>query len=91
MTVLQVVESAPIKKSEGIKRRDLLNTSAPVASSINGAHLLLLNDVDSSTTKNAFVLLSEPRDYYDGMSACDSMGDGEWGFFLFFVKLHLTS
>ncbi|KAG0052509.1 hypothetical protein BGZ83_002494 [Gryganskiella cystojenkinii] len=73
VTVHQLAESVPIMST--IKKRDL-NASAPVASTINGAHLLLLNDVDSSTTKNAFVLLSQPRNYYDGMSACSAMGDG---------------
>jgi hypothetical protein len=71
LVTLQLVEAAPTKL-----RKRALNASAPLASDINGAHLLLLNDVDSSKGKNAFLLLSKPRGYYDGMSACDSMGDG---------------
>ncbi|KAF9207523.1 hypothetical protein BGZ49_000261 [Haplosporangium sp. Z 27] len=70
---LQVfVEAAPTK----FKKRLLLPT-APLASDINGAHLLIKNNVDSNPViKNAYVLLSNPRNYYDGMSACTSMGDG---------------
>ncbi|KAF8941666.1 Carboxylesterase family-domain-containing protein [Dissophora ornata] len=64
----QVSNAAPIQKRT-------LNASAPLASDIGGAHLLLLNDVDSATAKNAFLMLSQPRDYYDGMSACNSMGE----------------
>ncbi|KAF8935299.1 Carboxylesterase family-domain-containing protein [Dissophora ornata] len=66
---LQVSNAAPIEKRT-------LNASAPSASDIGGAHLLLLNDVDSNTAKNAFLLLSQPRSYSDGMSACKSMGEG---------------
>ncbi|KAF9963179.1 hypothetical protein BGZ65_005363 [Modicella reniformis] len=71
LVTLQITDAAPAK----IRKRGL-NTSAPLASDIDGAHLLLVNDVDSQTGKNAFLLLSKPRGYYDGMSACDSMGDG---------------
>ncbi|GJJ77779.1 hypothetical protein EMPS_10138 [Entomortierella parvispora] len=74
VTLHQVADSAPVKKT--FRKRDVLNPLAPLASDIDGAHLLLLNDVDSSTVKNAFVYLSMPRDYYSGMTACDSMGDG---------------
>ncbi|KAG0196345.1 hypothetical protein BGX33_001757, partial [Mortierella sp. NVP41] len=66
------VEAAPAK----IDKRLLLPT-APSATDIDGAHLLLLNNVDSSNIiKNAYVLLSKPRGYYDGMNTCLSMGDG---------------
>lgn len=66
------VQAAPAK----LDKRLLLPT-APLASDIDGAHLLLQNDVDSSNIiKNAYVLLSRPRGYYDGMSSCLSMGDG---------------
>jgi len=66
--------AAPVKK---VNKRLLLPT-APLASDVNGAHLLLKNDVDSSNIiKNAYMLLSVPRDYYSAMSACTSMGDGK--------------
>ncbi|CAO3569853.1 unnamed protein product [Mortierella alpina] len=66
-------EAAPTKK---IEKRLLLPT-APLASDIGGAHLLLKNDVDSKNIiKNAYLLLSKPRGYYDGINACLSMGDG---------------
>ncbi|KAG0222910.1 Carboxylesterase family-domain-containing protein [Mortierella sp. GBAus27b] len=66
------IEAAPVK----LKKR-LLLPNAPLASDIDGAHLLLKNDVDSSKIiKDAYLLLSKPRNYYDGMSACLSMGDG---------------
>jgi len=76
VTIHQVADSAPTPSKRSFKKRGL-NASAPVASDVDGAHLLLLNDVDSSTAKNAFVLLSKPRDYYTGMTACSSMGDGK--------------
>lgn len=66
------VQAAPAK----LDKRLLLPT-APSATEIDGTHLLLQNDVDSSKIiKNAYVLLSRPRGYYDGMNACLSMGDG---------------
>ncbi|KAG0256959.1 hypothetical protein BGZ95_005365, partial [Linnemannia exigua] len=71
LVTLQISLAAPAP----IEKR-ALSGSAPLASDINGAHLLLLNDVDSETGKNAFLLLSAPRGYYDGMSACSAMGDG---------------
>ncbi|KAG0351812.1 hypothetical protein BGZ54_003081, partial [Gamsiella multidivaricata] len=74
-TVLSVLLTLGVSNAAPIKKRDL-NASAPLASDIDGAHLLLLNDVDSSTAKNAFLLLSKPRGYYDGMSACNTMADG---------------
>ncbi|KAG0210434.1 hypothetical protein BGX28_009343 [Mortierella sp. GBA30] len=72
LTVLAPVSAAPASSAE---KRSLLLPTAPLASDIDGAHLLLLNDVDSSTPKNAFVLLSKPRSYIDGAKACLSMGD----------------
>ncbi|KAF9912795.1 hypothetical protein EC991_008657 [Linnemannia zychae] len=54
----------------------LMLPDAPLASDIDGAHILLKNDLDSLSVKRPFLLLSKPRDYYAGMSACASMGDG---------------
>ncbi|KAF9924597.1 hypothetical protein FBU30_005445, partial [Linnemannia zychae] len=72
LLVTSQVQAAPTK----IDKRLLLPT-APSATNIDGAHLLLKNDVDSSNIiKNAYILLSRPRGYYDGMDACLSMGDG---------------
>ncbi|KAG0038465.1 hypothetical protein BGZ82_000149 [Podila clonocystis] len=72
MTAQVLVEAVPVK----VDKRLLLPT-APLASDIGGAHLLLKNDVDSSNViKNAYLLLSKPRDYYAGIDACLSMGDG---------------
>ncbi|KAF9409099.1 hypothetical protein BGZ94_002080 [Podila epigama] len=69
------VDAAPIHKPTVEKR--LLLPTAPLASDIDGAHLLLKNDVDSSNViKNAYLLLSKPRGYYAGIEACLSMGDG---------------
>ncbi|KAF8976383.1 hypothetical protein BGZ46_008314 [Entomortierella lignicola] len=53
---------------------------APKANDINGTHLLLLNDVDTSTPKNAFILLSTPKNYNDGANACDVFGDGVYSY-----------
>ncbi|KAG0364303.1 hypothetical protein BGX24_004689, partial [Mortierella sp. AD032] len=71
LVTLQISLAAPAP----VEKR-ALSGSAPLASDINGAHLLLLNDVDSETGKNAFLLLSAARGYYDGMNACSTMGDG---------------
>ncbi|KAF9392529.1 hypothetical protein CPB97_000611 [Podila verticillata] len=71
MTAQVVIEAAPVKDD-----RRLLLPTAPLASDIGGAHLLLKNDVDSSNIKNAYLLLSKPRDYFAGIAACLSMGDG---------------
>ncbi|KAG0080808.1 hypothetical protein BGZ90_011233 [Linnemannia elongata] len=73
LATLQISFAAP---APTVVEKRSLSSSAPLASDINGAHLLLLNDVDSETAKNAFLLLSAPRGYYDGMSACSALGDG---------------
>ena len=71
---MKSVDAAPTGK---IDKRLLLPT-APLASDVNGAHLIMKNDVDTTyIIKNAYMLLSQPRDYYSGMSACLSMGDGK--------------
>ncbi|KAF9911994.1 hypothetical protein EC991_001441 [Linnemannia zychae] len=49
--------------------------SAPSASDINGVSILIDNDVDSSTPKFSFILLSHPRSYGDGMATCRSLGE----------------
>ncbi|KAF9556982.1 hypothetical protein EC968_007868 [Mortierella alpina] len=46
---------------------------APLADTIDGAHILLENDVDSATAKNSFLLLSKPREYKDTVKACEDM------------------
>lgn len=56
-------------------KQQLILPTAPLAT--NGIHLLLNNDVDSSTGKNAFILLSHPRDHQEGMTACLTFGDGK--------------
>ncbi|KAK3808229.1 MAG: hypothetical protein JOS17DRAFT_765927 [Linnemannia elongata] len=68
------IEAAPTRK---IDKRLMLPT-APVASAINGVSILLENDVDSSKVKYSFLLLSQPRGYYDGMDSCLSLGDGKY-------------
>lgn len=82
LATLQISFAAP---APTVVEKRSLSSSAPLASDINGAHLLLLNDVDSETAKNAFLLLSAPRGYYDGMSACSALGDGMFGFSVFGV------
>ncbi|KAF9091329.1 hypothetical protein BGX23_005257 [Mortierella sp. AD031] len=47
-----------------------------MAEDIDGAHIILKNDADSSTAKNSFLLLSKPRSYQDAAAACTSMTDG---------------
>lgn len=67
---------APPPLGNSFKKR-LMLPNVPLASDINGAHILLKNDLDSMAPKYSFLLLSHPRDYYAGMAACASMGDGE--------------
>ncbi|KAF9911517.1 hypothetical protein EC991_003319 [Linnemannia zychae] len=68
----QNTDAAPTKK---LGKR-LMLPLAPVASAVNGASIILENDVDSSKVKYSFLLLSQPRGYYAGMDTCLSMGDG---------------
>ncbi|KAG0015075.1 hypothetical protein BGZ81_011857 [Podila clonocystis] len=69
------VDAAPVKAPVLEKR--LLLPNAPLASELDGAHLLQNNDVDTKNIiKNAYLLLSKPRDYYAGINTCLSMGDG---------------
>ncbi|KAF9154838.1 hypothetical protein BG015_011860 [Linnemannia schmuckeri] len=53
----------------------LIISRAPTADTIDGAHILLKNDVDTSTPQYSFLLLSKPRNYYDAADACKSMSD----------------
>lgn len=59
------------------EKRSSLSSSAPFASDIDGVSILIDNDVDSSTPKFSFLLLSHPRSYDDGMTACHSLSEGE--------------
>lgn len=72
---LQVVESVPTK-SPKVSKRAMLLSWAPVVDDMDGVHLINNNDVDTATAKNAYILLSKPRSYYDGMKGCASMGEG---------------
>ncbi|KAG0348904.1 hypothetical protein BG004_003736 [Podila humilis] len=67
------VNAAPTPKLE---KRVLLST-APLASDIDGAHLLMKNDADTTNViKSAYVLLSKPRNYWSGIGSCLKIGDG---------------
>ncbi|KAF9085267.1 hypothetical protein BGX29_002083 [Mortierella sp. GBA35] len=66
------IDAAPTKNID----KRLLLPMAPLASDIDGVNILLENDVDTSTAKHSFLLLSKSRGYYDGMNACLSLGDG---------------
>jgi acetylcholinesterase len=72
LLTVNLLHAAPTPKVE----KRLLSSLAPVASAINGVSIILENDVDSSKPKYSFLLLSQPRGYYDGMNSCLSMGDG---------------
>ncbi|KAI1317082.1 hypothetical protein EDD11_009065 [Mortierella claussenii] len=52
-----------------------LNANAPSASELGGVHLLLDNDVDSSTPKYPVIMLSSPRTYNDSQTACQKLGE----------------
>lgn len=75
LLLLAVQDNVVAVPTKNTKR--LLLPTAPTASDVDGAHLLIKNDVDTTyLIKNAFVLLSKPRTYWNGMSSCLSMGDG---------------
>ncbi|KAF9979906.1 hypothetical protein BGZ75_009081 [Mortierella antarctica] len=59
----------------GAVNKRLLTNNAPLADTIDGAHILLRNDVDSATYKNSFLLLSKPRSYTNAAKACQDMRD----------------
>ncbi|KAF9570556.1 hypothetical protein EC968_001675 [Mortierella alpina] len=48
---------------------------APSAKALGGAHILLENDVDSRTPKDAVILLSKPRDFNESQAACEILGE----------------
>ncbi|KAI7828716.1 Alpha/Beta hydrolase protein [Gamsiella multidivaricata] len=52
-----------------------LDSDAPSAKELGGVHLLMENDVDSSTPKYPVILLSKPRAYKDAEAACASLGE----------------
>ncbi|KAG0229860.1 hypothetical protein BGW42_001325 [Actinomortierella wolfii] len=69
-----LISAAPTPTRRLAKR---LDAGAPLASDIGGAHLLIKDLAQSDPIiKNAYLLLSKPRGYYDGMSACSAMGEG---------------
>ncbi|KAG9319335.1 hypothetical protein KVV02_007005 [Mortierella alpina] len=72
-----VVSAAPA----GVVYRRLLSNRAPLADTIDGAHILLQNDVDSATNKNSFLLLSKPRSYMNAAKACQDMSDMPYVYF----------
>lgn len=74
ISLLLHTDAAPTRKVE----KRLMLPTAPVAGTINGVSIILENDVDSSKVKHSFLLLSQPRGYYDGMDSCLSMGDGNY-------------
>lgn len=74
LNILLHTNAAPTRNLE----KRLMLPTAPVASAINGVSILLENDVDSSKVKYSFLLLSQPRGYYDGMDSCLSLGDGKY-------------
>ena len=50
--------------------------NAPTAVSFGGAHILLDNDVDTTTPKYPMILLSKARSYKDSRAACTLLGEG---------------
>lgn len=78
--IANIVSAAPTNikpaSSTNLNKR-LLVSSAPEADTIDGAHILLMNDVDTSTPKFSFLLLSKPRSYYEAAAACESMSDSK--------------
>ncbi|KAF9549965.1 hypothetical protein EC957_002025 [Mortierella hygrophila] len=71
-----VISAAPTNLKAGSWINKRLHVSrAPRATTIDGAHILLKNDVDTSTPRYSFLLLSKPRNYYEAADACESMSD----------------
>lgn len=62
--------------TDAVRVADLVQ-SAPSASNLGGAHILLDNDVDTKTPKYPMILLSKPRSYQDSKNACASLGEGK--------------
>ena len=58
-----------------VNKHLLSKSEAPLADTIDGAHILLQNDVDSATDKHSFLLLSKPRNYMNAAQACQDMFD----------------
>lgn len=52
-----------------------LVANAPSASDLDGVHILIDNDVDTSTNKTSMILLSKKRNYQDSIKACESLGE----------------
>ncbi|KAG0033085.1 hypothetical protein BGZ81_009412 [Podila clonocystis] len=52
-----------------------LVANAPSASDLDGVHILIDNDVDTSTNDTSMILLSKKRNYQDSMKACESLGE----------------
>ncbi|KAF9281667.1 hypothetical protein BGZ68_006504 [Mortierella alpina] len=70
--LLPLVAAAPTVNAY---KRLLFGSNTPSADTIDGAHILLQNDVDSATDKHSFLLLSKPRSYMDAAKACRDMHD----------------
>ncbi|KAG9068811.1 hypothetical protein KI688_011097 [Linnemannia hyalina] len=74
--VSTIVSAAPTNLKAGSWINKRLHVSrAPRAETIDGAHILLKNDVDTSTPRYSFLLLSKPRNYYEAADACEFMSD----------------
>lgn len=69
---------SPNISSNSVKVTGLVNNT-PAAKDISEIHLLLDNDVDSSTPKNPIILLSKPRTYKDSKPACTFLGESMHG------------
>ncbi|KAK3847200.1 MAG: Alpha/Beta hydrolase protein [Linnemannia gamsii] len=66
-----IVSAAPAV----VVNKRLFAPKGPLSDAIDGAHILLQNDVDSATAKYSFLLLSKPRNYQDAATACNNMFD----------------
>ncbi|KAG0036857.1 hypothetical protein BGZ82_003548 [Podila clonocystis] len=71
--ILSLITHSLIGAAPARIEKRALNSGAPLASDVGGASIIIDNDVDTATSKVSFLLLSKPRGYYDGMSACSSM------------------
>ncbi|KAF9366455.1 hypothetical protein BGX34_002730 [Mortierella sp. NVP85] len=66
--------ASPLNSHDGVNSV-AQGSGVPSAEDLAGIHLLLENDLDSETPKYPVILLSKPRLYKDGQTACSSIGE----------------
>ncbi|KAF9912016.1 hypothetical protein EC991_001463 [Linnemannia zychae] len=65
----------PLQDSTETTAPAALVADAPAAKDVQGIHLLLDNDLDTTTPKNPVILLSKPRNWKDFEALCSALGE----------------